>query len=244
MKKIFFVIATGMLIAGCGKVIEYSTNFGSATFINASTSLTGVIPRPGAIVFIDTVPKITSLIPYRGASGYLGIEPGARRVELRTNTTPSTSILLLSDKENFEINKANTYVLYDTISASNSLKVLKLDDDLVIPSPGNIKVRFLHLANNAPAVDVTLLRTSVTPNDSVTINNQSYVANNSGISALSAFITIPQGTYTARVKLAGTQTVALSASLAAFNSTNGIFTVFAAGTTGGQALTANVFRHN
>jgi len=92
-------------------------------------------------------------------------------------------------------------------------------------------------------VDLTLVRTSVTPNDSVTLTNRSYIGASPTISALEPFASIPQGAYTLKVKLAGTQTVALTANLASLNVANGIFTLFAAGTTQGQALTANAVRH-
>ncbi len=234
----------GLSLAGCGKENTYSTNFASAVFINASPSVTNANPRPGINIFVDTVVKSGSVIAYRGSTGYLGIEPGSRKLELRTNTTPA-AVLYSAAAENFEVNKASSFIIYDTLSTANTaLKVIRLSDDLTLPTAGNIKVRFLHLANNAPAVDLTLVRTSVTPNDSITLTNKSYIGATPTISALEPFASIPQGAYTLKVKLAGTQTVALTASLSALNTTNGIFTLFAAGTTQGQALTANAVRHN
>ncbi len=233
----------GLSLAGCGKENSYTNNFASAVFINASPSVTNANPRPGISIFVDTLAKSASVIAYRGSTGYLGIEPGSRKLELRTNTTP-TAILYSAAAESFEVNKASSFVIYDTLSAANTaLKVIRLSDDLSLPAAGNIKVRFLHLANNAPAVDLTLVRTSVTPNDSVTLTNRSYIGASPTISALEPFASIPQGAYTLKVKLAGTQTVALTANLASLNVANGIFTLFAAGTTQGQALTANAVRH-
>jgi hypothetical protein len=45
------------------------------------------------------------------------------------------------------------------------------------------------------------------------------------------------------VKLAGTQTVVLTPVAVNLSALNGIFTLYAAGTAAGQALTANVIRH-
>ena len=234
----------GLSLAGCGKENTYSNNFASAVFINASPSVTNASPRPGISIFVDTLAKTSGIIAYRGSTGYLGIEPGSRKLELRTNTSP-TAVLFSTAAENFEVNKASSFVIYDTLSATNTaLKVIRLNDDLSFPAAGNIKVRFLHLANNAPQVDLTLVRTTVTPNDSVTLTNKSYIGASPTASTLEAFAEIPQGAYTLKVKLAGTQTVALTASLTTLNVANGIFTLYAAGTTQGQALTANAVRHN
>jgi hypothetical protein len=246
MKKILFICLTTAILASCGKEITYSSDYSSAAFINASTSVTGVAPRPGVIVYIDTLAKTSSFVAYRGTSGYLGITPGARKIELRPNNNLFSN-LFVDAAAGFETNKASTYVIYDTLSATNTaLKTIRLTDDLSLPSDGTIKVRFLHLANNAPAVDVTLVRTSATPLDSVTLTNQSYVGPNGAAAAstLSTFTAIPRGTYSVRVKLAGTQTIALTpVTLTTLSTINGIFTLYAAGTTGGQPLTANVFRH-
>ena len=243
MKRLFIAMIAGLSLTGCGKEINYTTNFASANFINASTSVTNSAPRPGISIFVDTLAKSASVIAYRGSTGYLGIEPGSRKLELRTNTTP-TAVLFNAAAESFEVNKASSFIIYDTLSTTNtSLKVLRLNDDLSLPTAGNIKVRFLHLANNAPAVDLTLVRTSVTPNDSVTLTNRSYIGASPVASTLEPFATIPQGAYTLKVKLAGTQTVALTASLSSLNAANGIFTLYAAGTTQGQPLTANVVRN-
>jgi hypothetical protein len=243
MKRLFIAMIAGLSLAGCGKENSYTTNYASAIFINASPSINNAAPRPGVNLFVDTLVKSGSVIAYRGSTGYLGIEPGSRKLELRTNTTPTT-VLFSAAAENFEVNKASSFIIYDTLSSLNSsVKVLRLSDDLSLPTAGNIKVRFLHLANNAPAVDLTLVRTSVTPNDSVTLTNRSYIGATPTASTLESFASIPQGVYTLRVKLAGTQTVALSAALSALNAANGIFTLYAAGTTQGQPLTANVVRH-
>lgn len=244
MKKLLSVLIAGGMLAGCGKDNTYSTDFASVNFINASTSLTNVAPRPGAVVFVDTSIKVSGPIGYRGSSGYLGVYPGARNVEIRSAVARPFTTILQSASENFETNRASTIVLYDTSSATNNVKWVRLSDDLSLPGTNSVKVRFLHLANNAPAVDVTLVRTSVTPNDSATITNRSYIGASPNGASLSPFIEIPQGAYTLRVKLAGTQTVVLSTSLAnILNVRNGIYTLYAAGTTGGQALTPNVFRH-
>jgi hypothetical protein len=111
-----------------------------------------------------------------------------------------------------------------------------------VPTGTNVHVRFLHLAPLAPAVDITLLRTSPST-DSVTLTNRSYLGATPNATALSAFAPIPGGTYTIRVKLPGTQTVVATFALGTNLSSGRIVTLAATGTARGQALGAMVLRH-
>ncbi|TAE69884.1 MAG: hypothetical protein EAY68_03265 [Bacteroidetes bacterium] len=62
------------------------------------------------------------------------------------------------------------------------------------------------------------------------------------IAQTATFSAIPAGTYSLRVEVAGTQTLALAPATVTIGNQN-IFTFYAAGTAQGQALTANAFRH-
>ncbi|MBD0277978.1 MAG: DUF4397 domain-containing protein [Flavisolibacter sp.] len=246
MKKILGIILIIGFIAGCGKENKYSNDFSAVAFINASPG------SPAINVFVDTMQQTAAGIAYRSNSGYLNVQPGTRAIELSATTNFVTSKHVQSPTEVFEPNTASTYFIYDTTTASNQqLKTLRLNDDLSVPALGSIKVRFVPLAINAPAVDVTFLRTSASTPDSVTITNRSYVGANPSaatIQALSAFTTIPAGAYTVKLKAAGTQNVLASApfTLAQLTGTGnqvGIVTFYSAGTAKGQALGVSVFRH-
>jgi hypothetical protein len=172
---------------------------------------------------------------------YMPITPGSRSVKIspdsgRTNFIDATL--------QFEALKAYTVVAYDTLAASGArtLRAVQLTDDLTVPTGTNVHVRFLHLAPLAPAVDITLLRTSPST-DSVTLTNISYLGATPNATALSAFAPIPGGTYTIRVKLPGTQTVVATFALGTNLSSGRIVTLAATGTARGQALGAMVLRH-
>ena len=240
MKKIIgFCIAVVMLYA-CGKENTFSTNFGSAAVVHASPGTASFA------VFDDTVRKTGGTVAYLASSGYLGFtaEPG-RKIRLTADLTGTT--VLGSRTSDFEQGRPSTYFAYDTIPTSGgTVKFLRLTDDLSLPASGRVKVRFAHLAVNAPAVDVTLLRTSVTPNDSVTLTNRSFVGANPSsevITQAQTFGEIPLGTYSVRVKLAGTQTLARTPQTVQLTAINGIYSLYATGTARGQMLTAGVFRN-
>ncbi|HVG13572.1 MAG TPA: DUF4397 domain-containing protein [Chitinophagaceae bacterium] len=244
MKKILFgLLITGM-IAGCGKENIYSNDFSSAVFINASPG------SPSVTVFIDTIPQVAAAIAYRSNSGYRSVQPGARNLEFRTTTNFVTTKRGGGPTENFVANTASSYFLYDTLTVSNqNFRVLKLSDDLTVPAKGSAMVRFVPLAIKAPAVDVTFLRTSNTPNDSVTFTNRAYVGDApsaDALKALSLFTPIPIGTYTVKLKTAGTQNVLASSTSNVLTGTTGltgIFTFYSAGTAQGQPLAISSFRH-
>ena len=244
MKKLLSIISIGFIIASCGKANVYTSDFSTAVFINASPG------SPILSVYVDTISQVT--VAFKSTSGYLSVKPGTRNIQLK-NSTNLTVNNVNSPSETFATNTAYTYFVYDTITATtNNLKTLRLSDQFTLPAAGSIKVRVLPLAIKQSAVDITFLRTSATPNDSVTLSNLSYVGASPAqatIDALSAFTTIPAGAYSVKVKTAGTQTVLVTgtytlANLTGSGNTYGINTFYLAGTAMGQALSLNVFRNH
>jgi hypothetical protein len=204
-------------------------------------------------VFVDNTRYNSGNILYNtnpSTPTYLPVLAGSRTVDIRRGTTTASLNYVSSFNYNFERGKAVSFVVYDTTTAATAsdAKVLKLRDDLTPPAANTAHVRFLHLAPRGQAVDVVLLRTSVTPNDSVTIANKTYVGANANEEALSAFMPLPRGTYTVKVKNAGTQTVLTS--VANFALTPGtdvtvgrIVTFYLTGTAKNRPLAIGSFRH-
>lgn len=254
MKKLFGIIAAGVLFAGCGKVEHYSNDYGSAIFLNAvpfTPPAAGSVAVSMRVYEQDTIPRSASNIAYRGTSGYLAFAPGTRSVDMRSSFDFTTKFVEARDQV-FEFNKASTFVAYDTVNdASGRAKMVRLNDTLTVPDNNFVKLRFLHLAVNAPAVDVTLVRTSATPNDSITFFNRSYIGDPTAddVLSLSTFTTIPLGTYSVRMKAAGTQTLVFpattltTANLAGTAAMKGICTLFAAGTAKTLPLSLGILRH-
>ena len=242
MKKLLILIITGAVLAGCGKENTLSTPISSAAFINASPG------TPSFHILGDTMQLSSSALVLRANSGYLGFTPGTRRVEVKSGTSNANSHINATT-QSFDGGAAYTYIVYDTLAGATtattgSLRFVRLNDNLSLPNLGVVKARFVHTAINAPAVDVTLLRTSATTPDSVTISNAAYIGNTPNATTLSNFINLPAGTYSVRVKLAGTQTLALSpAPSVALTANQGIYTLFATGTAKGQPLSVGAFRN-
>jgi len=230
MKKQFILLLIiSTVLISCGKIIDYSNEFSTATFINASPG------SPAINVIIDSINQTGSAIVYRGVSLPLNVNPGSRKILLKSNSLIVPANFVSLPAENFVTKTSSTFINYDTLATpTGALRVLRLTDDFTTPAAGTIKVRYIPVAIYAPASDITFLRTTVTPADSVTITNQTYVGASPSanlLATLSKFTQIPAGNYTIKQKIAGTQTVIATATLTTtFGGVNkGIFTVYSTG---------------
>ena len=252
MKKIFAVaILSWMGFTACKKALEQPGDFSSVAVIQASpVSITS--PTDTLNVFVDNMKYNSSGIIYNTNSTYLPVLAGTKTIDIRRAMITNTANYVSSFSHTFEKGMAYSFFVYDTTTASSGqARILRLNDNLTLPAAGNSHVRFLHLAPTGAAVDVTLIRTSVTPNDSVTISNRTFVGSSPNEATLSAFTPIPRGVYTARVKTAGTQTVLATstatlltaAATGASLSEGRIVTLYATGTAKGRPLAIGAFRH-
>jgi uncharacterized membrane protein len=264
MKKIFAMALISLaFFSACKKAFEQPADYSSVAVIQASPVVvqTQTTPTDTLHVFVDTMRYNATGMTYNTNSGYLPVLSGSKTINIRRGINSTYTNYVNSFTYNFEVGKAQTFVVYDTATSSTGqAKLLRLKDDLTLPAANMSHVRFLHLAPNGPAVDVTLVRTSVAPTgtpvlspfDSVTITNKSYVGATPNEDALSAFTPVPRGTlYTVKVKTAGTQTVLTSFTLNLTQSqTTGsdvnqgrIVTLYVTGTAKGRSLAPGFFRH-
>lgn len=172
----------------------------------SSVSLTNAVPgSPMVDVIVDGLVRSQGRLAYGsttvsipGASTlYLTVPSGQRSIKVSPDTA-KTNIFEISD--NFEAGRSYSYFLYDTV-AGGKAKLLRLNDDLTLPAAAtDLKFRFLNLAPNSGAYDVTFVRGTLfdssssstqklvfVPTDSVTLTSQSYVGSTPNISALSTF---------------------------------------------------------
>lgn len=78
----------------------------------------------------------------------------------------------------------------------NDIEFMGIYDANVKISNGKVRVRFIHLSPNAPAVDITL------PNGAVLFNNIAF-------GQVTPYVEVDEGEYDLQVRLAGTDTVVL-----------------------------------
>ncbi len=247
------ILASGVFFTACKKVTEATTLNEEASstvqFIHAAPVATTPTPPSYDIVVDGVVANGSRRLSYGivsagggggNAPGYMPILEGTRNIKISRDSGRTT---VIDASLPFEKNKAYTILAYDTLATPSSrLRVVRLNDNLAVPATGNTHVRFVHAAPNAPAVDITFLRTAPTL-DSVTILNKTYLGATPNVDAVSAFTPVPGGTYTIIIKLAGTQTVVTSASLGTALTAGRIITYYAIGTAQGRALALINTRH-
>lgn len=250
MKKLVYIFFAGiaLITSSCQK--DAITLNGDA---NASVAFIYASPgSPTADIVIDGLVSngsrrlsYTTLSSLGGGGGnggiYIPLLNGSRSIKISPDSGKTN---LVDASYQFDANKSYTVVVYDTLASTGAqtLRSVQLNDDLTPPTGTNTHVRFLHLAPNAPAVDVTLVRGANL--DSVTITNKTYFGGTPNAAALSAFQPLTGGTaYTMRVKLAGTQTLVSSVNLGSSLTSGRIITLAAIGTAKSQPLSFAAFRH-
>lgn len=143
--------------------------------------------------------RVLEDVPYAASSDFLPLDAGDTRVQVNVAGTDTTAIdAHLTLEENTD---------YMIVAADKVARIAPLvfTADRTAPSPGSAKVRVLHSAASAPAVDVYV----TAPN--AEIAQATPVLSNVPFKAISDYLTVPSGTYDVAVTVAGTKQVAIEA---------------------------------
>jgi len=153
---------------------------------------------PAVDVLIDGG-RVLENVPYTAASDFLPLEAKQSRVQVNvagTDTTAIDATLDLADDTDYLI-----------VAADKVAKITPLvfTADRTHPEAGTAKVRVLHSAASAPAVDVYVTAPGTG------IASAAPVLSNVPFKAISDYLNVPAGTYDVAVTVAGTKTVAIQA---------------------------------
>jgi hypothetical protein len=143
--------------------------------------------------------RVLEDVPYTAASDFLGIDAGESRVQVNVTGTDTSAI-----DAQVTFAEDTDYML---VAAGKVAQIAPLvfTVDRSRPEKGSVRVRVLHSAASAPAVDVY-----VTAPDAG-IANATPVLSNVPFKAISDYLTVPAGTYDVFVTVAGTKNVAIRA---------------------------------
>jgi len=188
---LFGLVLTGLAagFTGCG---DSNNNEARVRVFHASPD------APNVDVLINGG-RILENVPYKAASDFLGIDSGDTRVQVNVTGTDTSAI--------------DTHVVFDEdtdymiVAADKVAQITPLvfTADRSRPEAGSAKLRVLHAAASAPAVDVY-----VTAPDAGIANAQP-VLSNVPFKTMSDYLTVPAGSYDVFVTLAGTERVAIEA---------------------------------
>jgi hypothetical protein len=153
---------------------------------------------PNVDVYVDGGVVLEN-VPYTAASDFLGVDAGSRKITV----TPTGSKTAVIDAQ-LELVKDTDYMIVASGKVAQIAPIVTTVDRSE-PEDGNVRVRVLHAAPNAPSVDVYVTApgtriAGVTP----TLANVPF-------KAISDYLTVPAGTYDVTVTVAGTKNVAIQA---------------------------------
>jgi hypothetical protein len=187
-----FVLASLMI---AGLYAQSTPTTGRVRILHASPD------APAVDILVDGNVAIEGL-PYREYTEYLPLPAGPH--EVKVNVSGTTTTVLSATPT---ITAGNDYTAIAVGFAGGrmpALDLMLLNDNNVVPTGENIKLRIVHAAASAPAVDVYL----TTPFEPIRTRQPGLA--NVPFKGVSQYLTVPALMYHARVTVAGTKNVAIS----------------------------------
>lgn len=153
---------------------------------------------PNVDVLVDGG-RVLENVPYKVASDFLPVESGDTRIQVNVAGTDTSAI-----DTNAVLDENTDYFIVAADKVA-SITPLVFTADREAPPAGQAKLRVLHSAASAPAVDVYV----TAPNAGIA--NAQPVLTNVPFKALSDYLTVPAGSYDVFVTPHGSKTVAIEA---------------------------------
>ncbi len=151
---------------------------------------------PNVDVLLDDA-KVLSDVPYLASSAYLATSAGDHNLKVNAAGTATTAIdanVTLADGTDY------TVIASDLVA---QITPIVLEDDNTAPAAGNARVRAIHGAPSAPAVDVYVTAPGAD------LETATPVLTNVAFGDVADYLEVPAGEYQVRVTPAGTKTVAI-----------------------------------
>ncbi|RYE36203.1 MAG: DUF4397 domain-containing protein [Sphingobacteriaceae bacterium] len=219
--KFFFA---GLIIGYFSLIIVSCNTSGVSPTYQSRLQVINALPGSTPINFrLNSTQRSTSAITFPGSSGYISVNPDTNYIQfvtaasstvLNTNNTTINRLKLIAD---------SSYSVFLTGTTSN-YSILKLNDVLTNPANSRAKIRFVNVAADAGALDITINGTGIYSN----------IANRS----VAPFVEVPAGTYEFKAMKTGVTATTL-ATLSNVVLTDGkIYTLYAAGLTTSTATNA------
>jgi hypothetical protein len=174
------------LIAGCNGGSDNSNSQAKVRVLHAS-------PDAPAVDVVVNSAAIAANAPFKTATAFTNINTGKGSVRVNVAGTNTTVINASPD---FNAGRSYTIIAANKVAA---IEPLIIDDDGVAPSAGQVKVRVVHGAPSAPAVDVY-----VTAPNAVLTGSTPTLAN-VPFKAISNVLQVAAGSYQIRVTAAGSK---------------------------------------
>lgn len=152
---------------------------------------------PNVDVLVDGKIVLTD-VPYEAASKYLTVKAGSRKIQVRATGTSQDAI---SATVALSANKDYTVLAVGKV-ADGSISALVLTDDNKAPASGQIKLRLVHAAASAPAVDIYVGAPGSGVDGTPTLTNVPF-------KGFSDYLAVPAGSYEVYVTPTGTKDIVI-----------------------------------
>ncbi len=153
--------------------------------------------------------------PYKGITDYAALDAGTYNVQV-TPTGATEPVVINAD---LPLAAGTDYTVV-AVGQLADIEPLVLTDNNSAPAAGMAHVRFVHASPDAPAVDIAVAGGPI-------------LFSNIPFKGVGDYLPVDAGTYDLEVRLAGTETVALSVPGFILNADT-VYTIFAMGLAGGE----------
>jgi len=192
LKLLTLLLAATALTAACDDDDDNTGPEGEARIrvVHASPD------APEVDVLLDDT-EVLSDVPYLVASGYLETSAGDHNLKVNAAGTTTTVI----DADATLVDGTDYTVIASGLVAE--IEPIVLEDDNSAPAAGNVRVRAIHGAPSAPAVDVYVTAPEAD------LDAATPVLTNVAFGAVAPYLEVPAGDYQVRVTPAGTTIVVI-----------------------------------
>jgi hypothetical protein len=159
---------------------------------------------PSVDVLVDGQVVLTN-VPFKAASSYLTVPAGARNLRVRATANPS--LVVIDVTPTLAASTDYTVIARNLVA---SIEPWLLTDDNATPANGQIKLRLVHSAPGAPAVDIYV----TAPGADLSVSTP--ILTDVPYAAASNYLAVPAGTYQVRICPANTTTVAIDSGALTF----------------------------
>ena len=192
IKLLSTLLALSALTAACGDDDSTGPDEGDARVrvVHASPD------APSVDVLVDGAVALSD-VPYLAASEYLEVPSGDRN--LRVNAAGTATTVIDADAD---LAEGQDYTVIAG-GLAETIEPIVLADDNRAPASGNVRVRAIHGAPSAPAVDIYVT------SPGVDLTTETPALANVEFGQVADYLEVPAGTYQVRVTPAGSKTVVI-----------------------------------
>jgi len=192
-KLLSLLVAASALTAACGDDDETT----GPAVADARVRVVHASPdAPSVDVLVDDAVALSN-VPYLGVSDYLEVPSGSRNLKVNAAGTATTVIDADAD-----LAEDGDYTVIASGLAS-AIEPIVLVDDNSAPAAGNVRVRAIHGAPSAPAVDIYVTAPGTD------LDTETPVLVNVVFGQVADYLEAPAGTYQVRVTPTGSKTVVI-----------------------------------